>query len=68
MEISLHTLETALDKGLVKHFLEAIMNREPAGFLSNFGIQYIIRKPLSLFSSGSLRRLLYSKLFLIIYS
>ena len=30
--VSLNTLETALDKGLVEQLLEAIMNREPTEF------------------------------------
>ena len=42
--VSLNTLETALDKGLVEQLLEAIMNREPTEFLCNLGIRYIIGK------------------------
>ena len=41
-------METALKKGFVEQFLEAITNREPTGFLCNLGIQYIIGKLLSL--------------------
>ena len=42
--VSLNTLETALDKGLVEQLLEAIMNREPTEFLCNLGIRYTIGK------------------------
>ena len=34
--VSLNTLETALDKGLVEQLLEAIMNREPTEFFMQF--------------------------------
>ena len=62
-------------KALLNSFLEAIMNREPIGFLCNLEIQYIIGKHLSLLPLESLRRVLYSKLswkisswFLLIFS
>ena len=51
----LSALETALDQGFVEQFLEAIKNREPTGFLSNLGIQYIIHKLLPLLPLESLR-------------
>ena len=66
--ISLNILETALDKGFIEDFLEAIMYREPTGFLCNLGIQYIIGKLLYLLLLNSLRRVLYSKLSWIISS
>ena len=56
--ISLDTLETALEKGFVEQFLEAIMNREPTGFLCNLGIQYFIGKLLFLLPLDNLRRIL----------
>ena len=60
--MSLNTLGTAMDKGLVELFLEAIMNREPIGFLFNFGIQYYIDKLLSLLPLKSLTRCILSYL------
>ena len=35
-------METARDRGLVLQVFEAIMKRQPTGFLCIFGIQYII--------------------------
>ena len=55
-------LKTALDKGLVEQFLEAIMNREHTGFICNIWIQYIIGKLLSLLPLERLRHIMYSKL------
>ena len=51
-----------LGKGLVEQLLEAIMNREPAGFLCNLGFQHIIGKLLSLLLLENLRHGLYYKL------
>ena len=58
----------AFDKGFVEQFLEAIMNREPTGFSCNLGIQHIVVKLLSSLPLEGLRRVLYSKLSLIISS
>ena len=52
-------MEIAWDKGLTEQFLEDIKNREPAGFLCDFGIQYTIGKLLCLLPLESLRRALY---------
>ena len=66
--LGVNRLETALYKGFVERFLEAIMNREPTRFLCNLGIQHIIGKILYLLPLESLRRVLYSKLSWIISS